>query len=233
MLAGLWAGLQQPACCARARWPARGFQRHGAYGCCARPLCARLHARASALLSAALQAGARGEKRAEAALKGLPQGYVVLCNVPMQAHGRRTELDAAVVGPGGVCVVEVKHYAGGHFRHRAGGGLAPDAAGPGRPAYRKKRDEPHSAEPATGGHCARGTAKCRGDMPCLGRCLFFQTRMPVCMCARRNLCRAKRRFAAPCAALSAFRAASSARLCRLCCLRAGYTKNTQMQTPQK
>ena len=67
------------------------------------------------LLGAALrrvQSGRAGEKQAQAALKRMPAEYTVLCNVPILASGRETELDAAVVGPGGVCVVEVKHYAG-------------------------------------------------------------------------------------------------------------------------
>lgn len=115
LLAGLWAGLAAASvlcsCALAGAWLSETWR---IWLLCAAAVCAA----ACPCLGAAIRrfaSGREGEKRAEAALKGLPQGYVVLCNVPMQAHGRRTELDAAVVGPGGVCVVEVKHYAGDIF----------------------------------------------------------------------------------------------------------------------
>ena len=114
-LAGLWAGLAAASvlcsCALAGAWLSGTWR---IWLLCAAAVCAA----ACPCLGAAIRrlaSGREGEKRAEAVLKGLPQGYVVLCNVPMQAHGRRTELDAAVVGPGGVCVVEVKHYAGDIF----------------------------------------------------------------------------------------------------------------------
>lgn len=187
MLAGLWAGLAAASvlcsCALAGAWLSETWR---IWLLCAAAVCAA----ACPCLGAAIRrfaSGREGEKRAEAALKGLPQGYVVLCNVPMQAHGRRTELDAAVVGPGGVCVVEVKHYAGDIFGTEQAAAWRQTRPGRGGRHIEKKRDEPRSAEPATGGHCARGTAKCRGDMPCLGRCLFFKPACP-CACARAGTC---------------------------------------------
>ena len=62
--------------------------------------------------AAVLQSGLAGEEAAAKALAGLPASYTVLCNVPVQVGGRRTELDAVAVGPGGVFIVEVKNHAG-------------------------------------------------------------------------------------------------------------------------
>lgn len=111
-LAGLWAGLAAASvlcsCALAGAWLSEQWR---IWLLCAAAVCAA----ACPCLGAAIRrlaSGREGEKRAEAALKALPQGYVVLCNVPVQADGRKTELDAAVAGPGGVCVVEVKHYVG-------------------------------------------------------------------------------------------------------------------------
>lgn len=62
--------------------------------------------------AAVLKSGLAGESAAAKALAGLPHSYSVLCNVSLAVDGRRGELDAAVVGPGGVFVVEVKNHAG-------------------------------------------------------------------------------------------------------------------------
>ena len=114
-LAGLWAGLVAVsvlcACALAGAWLSAQWR---VWLLCAAAVCAI----ACPCLGAAIRriaSGRRGEKQACAVLKGLPAGYTVLCNVPMQANGRKTELDAAVAGPGGVCVVEVKHYAGDVF----------------------------------------------------------------------------------------------------------------------
>ena len=114
-LAGLWAGLVAVsvlcACALAGAWLSAQWR---VWLLCAAAVCAI----ACPCLGAAIRriaSGRRGEKQACAVLKSLPAGYTVLCNVPMQANGRKTELDAAVAGPGGVCVVEVKHYAGDVF----------------------------------------------------------------------------------------------------------------------
>lgn len=114
-LAGLWAGLVAVsvlcACALAGAWLSAQWR---VWLLCSAAVCAI----ACPCLGAAIRriaSGRRGEKQACAVLKSLPAGYTVLCNVPMQANGRKTELDAAVAGPGGVCVVEVKHYAGDVF----------------------------------------------------------------------------------------------------------------------
>lgn len=111
-LVRLWAALCAVSfLCACALAGAWCWKESRAWLLCAAALCAAICPFLGNAVRRA-QSGRAGEKQVQAALKRLPAGYTVLCNVPLVADGRQTELDAAVVGPGGVCVVEVKHYAG-------------------------------------------------------------------------------------------------------------------------
>ena len=219
-LAGLWAGLVAVsvlcACALAGAWLSAQWR---VWLLCAAAVCAI----ACPCLGAAIRriaSGRRGEKQACAVLKSLPAGYTVLCNVPMQANGRKTELDAAVAGPGGVCVVEVKHYAGDVFGTENAAAWRQARPGKGGRRIEKSVPNPRGAKPAAGGHCARGAAKRGGGMPGVGGRLFFKPPMRVCMRTRQSLCRAQTPCAVPCAARRAFRAASSARPCRPCWPRA-------------
>lgn len=59
------------------------------------------------------KAGAAGENQALALLvRALPSDWHVFSNVTVAFDGGRSEMDLVAVGPGGVCVVEVKNYAG-------------------------------------------------------------------------------------------------------------------------
>ncbi len=129
LLAGLWAGLQQPACCCARAALAGAWLSETWRIWAARPLCAAA-CPCLALLSAALQAGARGEKgrgRSEKACR-----RVMWCCVSCPCRHMASRSWTPLWWGPAVSVVEVKHYAGDIFgksrrrpgarRGRAGGG---------------------------------------------------------------------------------------------------------------
>lgn len=60
-----------------------------------------------------LRAGVAGEETALRQLaRALPRTWHLFSNVTVAHEGRGSEMDLVAVGPGGVCVVEVKNYAG-------------------------------------------------------------------------------------------------------------------------
>ena len=218
-LAGLWAGLVAVsvlcACALAGAWLSAQWR---VWLLCAAAVCAI----ACPCLGAAIRriaSGRRGEKQACAVLKSLPAGYTVLCNVPMQANGRKTELDAAVAGPGGVCVVEVKHYAGVVFGTE--NAAAWRQARPGKGGRRIEKSVPNPvAQNRRQVAIVRAALQSAGAACPVWGPFIFQTPMRVCMRTRQSLCRAQTPCAVPCAARRAFRAASSARPCRPCWPRA-------------
>lgn len=59
-----------------------------------------------------LQSGIRGEQQVVRSLKRLPKQYHVIANPVYHVQGRTGEMDAVVIGPNGVCIVETKSHSG-------------------------------------------------------------------------------------------------------------------------
>lgn len=59
-----------------------------------------------------LESGVSGENEVFDTLKYLPEEYVVATNVPISCNGNRSEVDALVMSPYGMYVVEVKNHKG-------------------------------------------------------------------------------------------------------------------------
>lgn len=78
---------------------------------------ARLRAEQLEAQAGAWAAGADGERRAAAALRELPDGWVVLHDRLLRPGTSLTNLDHVVVGPGGVFLVDAKNWAGGLSVH--------------------------------------------------------------------------------------------------------------------
>lgn len=195
-LAGLWAGLVAVsvlcACALAGAWLSAQWR---VWLLCAAAVCAI----ACPCLGAAIRriaSGRRGEKQACAVLKGLPAGYTVLCNVPMQANGRKTELDAAVAGPGGVCVVEVKHYAGDVFGTEHAAAWRQARPGKGGRRIEKSVPNPVAQNRRQVAIVRAALQSAGGGMPGVGGRLFFKP-LCACACARARACAGRRR-PAPC-----------------------------------
>ena len=59
-----------------------------------------------------LECGVSGENKVFDTLKYLPEEYIVATNVPISCDGNRSEVDALVMSPYGMYVVEVKNHKG-------------------------------------------------------------------------------------------------------------------------
>ena len=110
-------------------------------------------------------------------------------------------LDAAVAGPGGVCVVEVEHGAGDVFGTENAAAWRQARLGKGGRRIEKSVPNPVAQNRRQVAIVRAALQSAGAACPVWGALsTFFQTPMRVCMRTRQSLCRAQTPCAVPCAA---------------------------------